>query len=79
MAKDLSYKQFMEALTRHGMKWTGVMGYVEIGFGTSCSILNVPGKNNRRRLAYLLEKQEEAAKQNEERLARHAAFAPKPN
>ena len=61
---DMTYKQFMEALKRHNMKWVGFMGYVEIGFGCSVSILNAP-KNNRARLAYLLKEQERAIERNE--------------
>ena len=69
---DMTYTQFMDALKRHNMKWVGFMGYVEIGFGRSVSILNAP-KNNRARLAYLLREQEEAAEENEARLAKYKA------
>jgi hypothetical protein len=54
----MAYKQFMDALSRHGMTWVGILGYVELGNGCSVSILNCPKKSNRARLAFLLAAQE---------------------
>ena len=51
--KDMTEKQFFAALTRHGAKWTGLMGYVEFADGVFISCLNA-GKGLRAKLAYLL-------------------------
>jgi hypothetical protein len=58
--RDMSNKQFLAALTRHGMKPTGFMGYVELGNGTntSVSMLNAGTTNLRAILAYLLKQLE---------------------
>ena len=59
----MTQKQFMDALKRHGMRWTGFMGYVELGDPkhTSTSVLNV-GKHAgfRAWLAYLVNQHERA-------------------
>lgn len=56
--KDMTVKQFCDALKRHGMTLTGVLGYVEVGEGLAVSRFNA-GYNRRRQLAYLLQEQEE--------------------
>jgi len=51
---DMTVKQFHQALTRHGMKLVGILGYVEMFDGKlSVSRLN-GGKTLRSQLAYLL-------------------------
>lgn len=59
--RKMTHQQFTAALKRHNMKWTGFLGYVEIGYGCSCSVLNV-GKHAGYRawLAYLIREQEKA-------------------
>jgi len=57
---DLSKRQFMLALVRHGMTSTGFMGYVDLGIpgrGIHVSWLNSPGSGWRSRLSFLLDKQ----------------------
>lgn len=59
--KDMSEKQFDEALTRHGMKREGFMGYINLGIegeNISASHHNA-GSNRRAKLAYLLAKRDE--------------------
>jgi hypothetical protein len=63
--RDMSKKQFEEALARHGMKREGFMGYVNLGIEgqhVSASHHNA-GKNRRAKLAYLLRKKAEFEKQ----------------
>lgn len=60
--RDLSYKQFLDAITRNGMRLSGFMGYVDVGQGKynlSVSYFNAPLSTWRSRLAYLLRKQKE--------------------
>ena len=55
-------REFNAALKRHGMRWTGFMGYVELGGPqrNSASVLNVGAHAGYRAwLAFLLKKQEE--------------------
>lgn len=59
--RDMSKRQFREAVARHGFKAEGFMGYYDLGIeGHRCfvSVLNA-GNNHRARLAYLLRKREE--------------------
>lgn len=65
--RDISEKQFDEALARHGMKREGFMGYVDLGIEghhVAASHHNA-GKNRRAKLAYLLAKRAEFEKQIE--------------
>jgi hypothetical protein len=63
--RDMSDKQFREALQRHGFELQGFMGYVRMpipGHHYSVSFHNA-GKNHRSQLAYLLRKLDELRKQ----------------
>lgn len=58
--RDITKRQFAEALRRHGMHWEGFMGYVNLGLPgrhTCVSVLNA-GPNRRAQLAYLLRERE---------------------
>jgi hypothetical protein len=58
--RDMSKKQFIEAVLRNGMSFEGFMGYVNLGVEgqhTSVSHLNA-GNNYRAKLAYLLRERE---------------------
>ena len=66
--KPMTLRQFNDALKRHGMKWTGFMGYVELGGTVRCSasVLNVGAHAGYRAwLAYLLKKQDEMREREE--------------
>ena len=68
--KDMSRKQFLEALSRHGMKWVGFMGYVEMSVErvsgrVSVSVHNSGSSNRRAWLAFLLAEQQRIEKQNQ--------------
>lgn len=53
--RDLTRKQFADALTRHGMKLAGFLGYVELGIDPEVSVSRFNAGNNlRAQLAYLL-------------------------
>lgn len=67
----MSLKQFHEALVRHGMRRTGFLGYVEVGYGTSVSMLNANTANRRQVLAFLLDAQEKARLAAEKSEASH--------
>jgi hypothetical protein len=73
--RDMSEKQFQDALRRHGMKNAGFMGYVEMGIeGHRLSVCRYNAGNNRRaQLAYLLRKQQE----EEERIEALTQVTPK--
>lgn len=60
--RDLTAKQFVDALKRHGMRQVGFMGYVDVGNGLSVSILNANSKRLRVILAFLLREQAKAQK-----------------
>lgn len=53
MSRDMTQKQFDEALRKRGMKPYGFMGYVNIGGNRKVSMLNA-GPRRRDRLAYLI-------------------------
>lgn len=52
-SRDLTKAQFDAACERRGFKRTGFMGYYEIGYNTSVSVLNA-GRRRRDQLAYLI-------------------------
>ena len=58
MNRDMTQKQFFDALKRRGMEPTGFMGYVKLGGGLEVSMLNCGG-NRRQRLAWLIARQNE--------------------
>ncbi len=59
MIRDMSPRQFEEALKRHGMRIVGILGYVEMDGGKlSVSMYNANTLNRRRILAYLLAEKE---------------------
>ena len=63
--RDLTDKQFLEALKRHGFELQGFMGYVRLpipGHHYSVSFLNA-GSNHRRQLSYLLQQLERVRKE----------------
>jgi hypothetical protein len=65
--RDLTEKQFRDALKRHGMTLEGVLGYVNIGIPEqhiSVSMLN-GGFKFRSRLAYLLREKDKWEKRLE--------------
>lgn len=65
--RDMSRKQFAEALKRHGMHWEGFLGYVNLGIPAHhicVSVLNA-GPSRRAQLAYLLLKRDEYIAQEE--------------
>jgi len=69
--RDMTSKQFLAALKRHNMKFTGVLGYVELGIpgnSISVSVLNA-GKNHRAQLAYLLKRRKEWEEKIEKELS----------
>jgi hypothetical protein len=49
--RDLTDKQYADALARHGLKATGFIGYVHLPCGVGIGIL---GGTNRQRLAHIL-------------------------
>lgn len=53
VTRDISKRQFLAALKRHGMTPQGFLGYVEVLPGRLASILNA-GTRRRDQLAYLL-------------------------
>lgn len=62
--RDMTNRAFDEACTRNEIKRVGFMGYYDIGLGISVSVLNIGiNPSNRAKLAYLLKKQEELAKE----------------
>ena len=68
MTRDLTAKQFTDALSRNGMKLVGFMGYVEMeiaGTIVSVSYLNANSDKRRTRLAYLLKEQERLTRKAE--------------
>lgn len=63
--RDMSQSQFDEAVSRHGFKCEGFMGYYKLPApfqNCSVSVLNA-GDNRRARLAYLLKELERHEKQ----------------
>lgn len=59
MIRDMSQRQFAEALKRHGMRRVGIMGYVEMDGGKlAVSMYNANTLNRRKILAYLLKEKE---------------------
>lgn len=56
--RDLTKQQYLSALSRHGLKMAGFMGYVEFPGGLSVCSLN-GGRTYRARLAYLLKRLDE--------------------
>jgi hypothetical protein len=69
--RDMTERQFLQALERHGMKRTGFMGYVEIGIeGRRISVCRFnAGKNLRAQLAYLLAQKAKYEAEEEQRLS----------
>lgn len=65
--RDMTKAQFLAALQRHGMRWEGFMGYVNLGVpGRSiCSSVYNAGMNRRAQLAYLLRERERYEKEPE--------------
>jgi len=60
MMRDMTKKQFMQALERHGMKFEGFLGYVNLGVPgkhVAVSVHNA-GPKLRDKLAYLLQQRE---------------------
>lgn len=57
MTRDMTSRQFFDALVRRSMHLTGVLGYVEIGHGVSVCRFNA-GRNLRAQLAYLIQQQD---------------------
>lgn len=62
--RDMSKKQFEEALERNGFKREGFMGYVNLGIeGQHVAVSHHnAGENRRAKLAYLLKKRAEFEK-----------------
>lgn len=58
--RDMTQRQFAEALARHGMREQGIMGYVDVGIpGHSLHVSKFnAGDNRRAQLAYLLRSKE---------------------
>jgi hypothetical protein len=58
--RDMSEKQFREALRRYGMTPQAFMGYVELGIPghTACASHLNAGPRRRAKLAYLLKERE---------------------
>ena len=67
MKRDMTIRQFKEALVRHGMRGCPLAGYVAMGpFGKCSQALVYPrnaGPNRRAQLAYLLEQKERLIKE----------------
>ena len=65
--RDMTERQFKQALERHGMTMAGFMGYVNVGPRENPSALSVcrfnAGKNLRAQLAYLLAAREKLEKE----------------
>ena len=60
MTRDMTKVQFRAACERYGFRPQGVLGYYDVGHGTSVSVFNA-GDNRRARLAYLIHAAEKAA------------------
>lgn len=73
--RDISEKQFLAALTSHGMKFTGCKDYVNLGVQGRCFRAVALGKSRRAKLAYLLAAKESALVQAEADRASDAAIA----
>jgi hypothetical protein len=56
--RDYTPQQFKAKLAHYGMRWTGILGFVDIGHGRSVSIRNVRTRCWRKRLAWLLKEQD---------------------
>jgi hypothetical protein len=59
MERDMTQKQFDDALQRRGMEKTGFMGYVKLGGGLEVSMYNCGSNRRRDRLAWLIARQKE--------------------
>jgi hypothetical protein len=59
---DMSKREFESALKRRGFKYTGFLGYVDVGDGLHVCPRNA-GTNRRAQLAYLIRKKEEIESQ----------------
>lgn len=57
--KDMSKREFFKVLDKYGMRYTGIMGWVEIGSGVTASIFNSPDGSYRGILSYLIKRQKE--------------------
>jgi hypothetical protein len=61
MSRDMSRAQFDRECAKRGFRPHGVLGYYDVGHGTSVSVMNA-GPRRRDRLAYLIDQAGRAAR-----------------